>query len=327
MTSYYTCIPDLWKLTDTDDDGTADQRQVVHTGFGVKASLPHGLHGLAWGPDGKLYFSIGDRGYTSYSSEGETLHNPATGAVLRCNPDGTELEEIARGFRNPQELAFDQFGNLFTCDNNSNQGDKSRLVYVVPGGDSGWQMSYETMPADYPLGPWNMDKMWETPGGGQAAWILPPVAHIGTGPAGLAYYPGQGLPERYNGHFFLCDFADAPEASGIRSFAVKANGAGFEIQDEHTFISNILPTDLEFGLDQRIYVSDWIRGATSDGLGRIYTASFPEHIDAEAVQQTKALFSSGFAGAWSDQRFDRIASPRRYASTAASTVRAGRPWQ
>jgi quinoprotein glucose dehydrogenase len=291
---YYTCIPDLWKLSDHDDDGVADERQVIVTGFGVKASLPHGLHGLTWGPDGKLYFSVGDRGYQIETADGVTLHNSSTGAILRCNPDGSELEEVARGFRNPQELAFDRFGNLFTCDNNSNQGDQARLMYVMPGGDGGWQMAYETMPADYPLGPWNLDKLWETPDKGPAAWVLPPIAHVGIGPAGLAFYPGQGLPQRYQDHFFLCDFADAPEVSGVRSFAVRPEGAGFAIEDEHTFISNMLPTDIEFGFDQKVYVSDWIRGAESDGLGRIYAGRFADQVKAEQVAETKAWFAGGF---------------------------------
>jgi quinoprotein glucose dehydrogenase len=310
---YYTCIPDLWKLTDKDDDGIADSRRSLHTGFGVNASLPHGLHGLAWGPDGKLYFSIGDRGYHIESSDAGTMHSPATGAVLRCNPDGSELEQVARGFRNPQELAFDRFGNLFTCDNNSNQGDRSRLIYVVPGADYGWHMSYETMPPDYPLGPWNMDKLWETPGAGHAAWVLPPIAHIGTGPAGLAYFPilspaasGGGLPDRYEDHFFLCDFVDAPEASGVRSFSVGPVGAGFQVDDVHTFISNFLPTDIEFGLDQKIYISDWIHGATSDGLGRIYTVSYPAHIDADKVKSTQELFARGFDTLRSDELIELL---------------------
>ena len=292
---YYTCIPTLWKLTDTNDDGSADQREALLTGFGVNASLPHGLHGLAWGPDGKLYFSIGDRGLNVATQEGPTLQLPATGAVLRCNPDGTELEEVARGFRNPQELAFDERGNLFTCDNNSNLGDKSRVVYVVPGGDSGWHMSYETMPDDFPLGPWNMDKMWETADAARAAWVLPPLAHVGSGPAGLAFYPGIGLEDRYQNHFFLCDFADAPEVSGVRSFALDSLGAGFQIRDQHTFVSNMLPTDIEFGLDQKIYISDWIRGAMSDGLGRIYKFSSPQHIDAAVVKETQRLLGDGMS--------------------------------
>jgi len=270
----YTCIPDLWQFTDANEDGISDDRDSLITGFGVKASLPHGLHGLIQGPDGKIYFSVGDRGYKIKTAEDGVLHNPSTGAILRCNPDGSQLEEIARGFRNPQELAFDDFGNLFTCDNNSNQGDQARLIYVMPGTEAGWEMAFETMPAEFPLGPWNLDRLWETVSKHGSAAVLPAIAHIGIGPAGFASYPGVGLPDRYQQHFFLCDFADAPETSGIRSFALEPSGAGFKIRDQHTFIGNILPTDIEFGPDQSVYISDWIRGADSDGLGRIYKAEF-----------------------------------------------------
>ena len=131
---YFTCIPDLWLLRDQNNDGVADVQLLLSSGYGVRfAFRGHDLHGLIVGPDGRLYFSIGDRGY--HLPNGKV--DPASGAVFRCDLDGKNLEVVATGLRNPQELAFDDFGNLFTGDNNSDSGDKARWVYVVPGGDSG----------------------------------------------------------------------------------------------------------------------------------------------------------------------------------------------
>jgi quinoprotein glucose dehydrogenase len=192
------------------------------------------MHGLVMGPDGRVYFSIGDRGYNVWTVEGRHLFRPDTGAVFRCELDGSNLEVFAYGLRNPQELAFDDFGNLFTGDNNSDSGDQARWVYVVEGGDTGWRMYYQYL-SD--RGPWNREKLWHPYHDGQAAYIVPPIINITNGPSGLAYYPGVGLPDRYKGHFFLCDFRGGPANSGVQSFAVEPNGASFKLVDSHQFLS------------------------------------------------------------------------------------------
>jgi quinoprotein glucose dehydrogenase len=265
---FYTCIPKLWKLRDEDGDGVADQRDALHHGYGVRVAFRgHDMHGLIMGPDGRVYFSIGDRGYNVETKEGTQLVRPDTGAVFRCEPDGTGLEVFAYGLRNPQELAFDDYGNLFTGDNNSDSGDQARWVYVVEGGDTGWRMYYQYLDD---RGPWNREKLWHPQHEGQAAYIIPPVANLGDGPSGLVHYPGVGLPERYKDHFFMCDFRGGPSNSGIRSFAVKPKGASFELVDSHEFIWKILGTDIDFGYDGSIYISDWVNGWDGLGKGRIY---------------------------------------------------------
>jgi len=149
------------------------------------ALLGHDLHGLIVGPDRRLYFSCGDRGFHVETPDGVIEHHH-TGGVLRCNLDGTGLEVVHTGLRNPQELAFDDHGNLWTCDNNSDSGDKARWVNVVPGGDSGWRYSYQWIERPVSPGPWNLEKLWHPMHAGQPAYIVPPIANVTSGPSGLA---------------------------------------------------------------------------------------------------------------------------------------------
>ena len=213
---------------------------------------------------------------------------------MRCNPDGSELEVYAMGLRNPQELAFDECGNLFTVDNNSDAGDKVRCVYVVQGGDSGWRIGYQFGTAEGVRGPFMAEKMDDPQWQGQAEFMMPPVANLANGPSGLTYYPGLGLPERYNKHFFLCDFRGSSGGSGIHSFECKPKGATFEMVDRHQFIWSVLATDVDFGMDNAIYLTDWVEGWEKPNKGRIWKVSYPALAKDPAVQETKKIMAEGF---------------------------------
>ncbi len=290
---WYTCIPDLWLLEDTKGTGRADVKKSLHTGFGVHVSfIGHDMHGLRYGPDGRLYFSIGDRGL-NVETNGKTISAPDTGSVLRCNPDGSELELFATGLRNPQELAFDEFGNLFTGDNNADGGDAARWVHLVEGGDSGWRIGYQYMKG---LGTWNEEKLWHTQPTNTASYLLPPLAHIANGPSGLTYHPGTSLlPEKFAQHFFLCDFRGSGGGSGIHAFQNKPRGASFELVNRQQFVWSVLATDCDFGPDGGFYVSDWVEGWGLTNKGRIYKLFDPSKLDDSAVKEVKKLLAEGFA--------------------------------
>ena len=310
---YYTCIPSLWRLRDEDGNRRAEVREELSTGYGVNiALLGHDLHGLRIGPDGRLYFSSGDRGFHVQTEDGVLAH-PHTGAVLRCELDGSGLEVFATGLRNPQELVFDELGNLWTGDNNSDGGDKARWVHVVEGSDSGWRYSYQWLTDPVLRGPWNDEKLWHPHHPGQAAYLLPPVANLASGPSGLTYDRGTGLPARYARHFFLCDFRGDPAYSGIHAFTVEPRGAGWELGPVEWMLRNGLPTDVDFGPDGSLYVSDWVNGWDKPGKGRVFRIFDPEALapdTAELLQRGAGSLDGSDLGALlahPDQRVRQLA--------------------
>ncbi len=300
---YFTCIPDLYELQDTTGDNHADVKKSLATGFGPTVQyLGHDLHGLRMGPDGKLYFSMGDRGFVVTTKEGRKLEYPNTGAVLRCDLDGRNLEVVHSGLRNPQEIAFDDYGNLFTFDNDSDSGDRARWVYVVEGGESGWHGGFQ-YGTDYHTpevrqgnrGAWNVERMWEPYWPGQPAFIVPPLANFGNGPAGLTHYPGIGFTDKYKNHFFCCDYTSSHISSKIWMLTVTPQGASFEVSKPEVFISGLVPSDCEFGPDGAFYWSDWTGGWAPPNKGRIFRVTDPEAMKNPQVAQARKLLAEGFA--------------------------------
>ena len=302
---YFSCIPSLYLLKDTNDDQKADVKEVLSTGYGARAQfLGHDLHGLLMGPDGKLYFSIGDRGVNVTNMEGKKVESFNSGCVLRCDPDGKNLEIVHRGLRNPQELAFDNYGNMFTYDNNSDSGDQARWVQIVEGGDSGWRCGYqygtlmhnETVPQGN-RGPWNTERIWEIPTPDQPApaYIVPPLLHFGNGPSGLTHYPGIGLNDKYQDHFFACDFTANPSNSKIWTLAVKPKGASYEVTDLHPFVQNMVPTDCDFAPDGAFYWLDWVGGWDVPHKGRIFRVTDEAEMTKPIIAETEKLLASDFS--------------------------------
>ncbi len=293
-TVWYTDIPNVWMLKDEKGSGYATSKKSLAYGFGVRnAFMGHDLHGLKLGPDGRLYFSIGDRGTHVKTSDGRLIDNPDSGAVFRCNQDGSNLEIFCTGLRNPQSLSFDRYGNLFTGDNNADSGDKARWEYIVEGGDYGWRIGWQYIKQTTSLGAFNAEKMWHEQNPEQPKYQLPPVGLIAAGPSGNVYYPGTGMPDRYKEHFFLCDFTGGITAK-VHSFNVQPRGAYFEMVDRAVLIEGCLCTDVCWGVNGGLYVSDWVEGWTKTGKGRIYRLFEEKSAQEPIVAEVKKLLAEGF---------------------------------
>ena len=128
-------------LRDGDGDGRADEEQVIISG------LPNRVHqnnGLAFGPDGKLYFTNGSTCNLCHEKDERSA------TILRSNLDGSGLEVYALGLRNPYDLAFDGEGGLWATANEHDlfepaddgltplRDPPEELNYIVEGGHYGW---------------------------------------------------------------------------------------------------------------------------------------------------------------------------------------------
>ncbi len=289
---WWTCIPNLWHFADKDGDGKADSRDKLLSGFGVKVAFRgHDMHGLRFGPDGKLYWTIGDRALNVKSREGRVWEVSDTGAVLRANPDGSDFEVFATGLRNPHELAFDEWGNLFTGDNNSDGGDAARFLQIAEGADYGWRMTYQYLDD---RGPWNRELLWDQKEAPKARYIIPPIANISNGPAGLTYNPGTGLGKKYAGSFFLSDFRGGAGASVVHEIKLEPAGAWQHLKKRHDFVKGVLTTDVEFGTDGALYVLDWVESWSGVNKGRIFKFTAAD-ADVAKQAEVKKLIADGMA--------------------------------
>jgi len=292
--------PDLWRIRDTNGDGYGNDKKSILHGFGTNIGFNgHGMSGLTTGPDGRLYWAIGDVGLSVVDNEGKRWHYPRQGMILRSEPDGSDFEVFAAGLRNTHEFVFDKYGNLITVDNDGDHaGEFERLVYLVSGSDSGWRLNWQFGKYNDPKNNnYNvlMDEEYFKPRfEGQAAHLLPPLDRYISGPSGMTYNPGTALSEEWKDHFFVGKFVGSPTNSGIHAFTLKESGASFQLEKDEQILEGLLPTSLDFGPDGAIYFTDWIEGWTLKQKGRIWKFDTPNESESPVRMETKSLLDEDF---------------------------------
>jgi putative membrane-bound dehydrogenase-like protein len=284
---YVTVAPDLVRLRDTNDDGVANEREIVAHGFGMHiAYAGHDMHGPRIGPDGRIYWSIGDKGVNVTSKEGVKWFYPHEGCVLRCEPDGTGFEVFAHGLRNMQEIAFDDYGNLFGVDNDADlPGEKERFVYITERSDSGWRCGHQYQKSE---SRWMREGLWKPAHATQPKFITPPLQNYSNGPAGFIHEPGTALGASLRGHFILNQFP----AGQMTAFQIAPSGASFVMNNERVIHSGIMGIGLAFTPQGSLIMTDWSGGYPIDEIGHIWTADDPASENSPERLETAKLLAS-----------------------------------
>jgi putative membrane-bound dehydrogenase-like protein len=205
--------PDLVVLEDTDQDGRADKRTVLLAGFGHTDN--GSLHGLTLGPDGWLYLTLGQPdGYKLKRADGTFLEGKS-GALLRCRPDGSDVEVVARGFENLVEVEFMPTGEIIGTDNwfsRPQAGQRDALVHLLEG-------------AVYPLNAHAQIESRAFNSGG----LLPPIAlYPAVALSGIARYRGGQFPSRFRDLLFTAQF----NARKVVSHRLQRSGSTFRSEEE-----------------------------------------------------------------------------------------------
>ncbi len=267
--------PDLWRIKEN-KSGLGEKLTSISHGYGIHIGFSgHGMSGIEVGPEGKIYWQIGDIGFNGVGPDGQKWEHPNSGVIVRSNPDGSDFEVFAYGNRNTHEFVFDEYGNMISEDNDGDHpGESERIVYVVNGADIGWRSNWQygkyRDPDNNGYKVWMDEKMYVPRFEGQAAYILPTIKNFVNGPTGFVYNPGTALGEEFNNSFFVAEFVGNPTRSGIHAFRLKPNGASFEFVDSKMILSGVLATGLDFGPDGALYLGDWIDGWDTKDYGRIW---------------------------------------------------------
>ena len=241
--------------------------------FDIEEEIVHGLcgfdhhqsSGVTLSHDGWLFVPAGDNDNRGEGSDGSRATVLRTGAIFRMRPDGSHLQEFARGFRNPyRDVQFDHFYNMFHVDNDQEDGSKFqgvRLMHIAEGADYGWRLYPEAIccQSDFVRGA----VFGEKPG------KMPSMLKTGRGaPAGLLIYQGTAFPEFFRG---LLIYPDVYRKL-VRAYEIEQQGSTFRVKREFVLMQSdddlFRPCQAVVGPDGAIYIVDW--RTPSGGAGRVW---------------------------------------------------------
>ena len=307
--------PDMWRLKDTDGDGYAEERTSISHGYNVHIGFGgHGMSGAEMGPDGRLYWGIGDVGFNGTGPDGKEWKYPNQGVIVRSELDGSNFEVFARGLRNTHEFVFDKYANIISEDNDGDHaGESERLVYIVEGSDTGWRINWQfgkyNDPRNNDYKVWMDEKLNVPRWDGQAAYITPCIRNYVNGPTGMLYNPGTALSPEWKDHFFLVEFVGNPSRSGIHAFTLKPAGATFDFDQDQKVIGGILPTGIDWGPDGALYAGDWIEGWSVKEYGRVWKLEDPKGKDWDERLSTQELITADYKAMSDDVLYGHLFHP------------------
>jgi putative membrane-bound dehydrogenase-like protein len=279
--------PNVFVLTDTDGDGVADKRELLFTGISGR-DHDHGVHAFVFGPDGKLYFNMGNESKQLYypmtrevslhgdiekapmkpviDLDGNEVNNHGKpyrmGMVFRCNLDGSEVETLAWNFRNNYEVAVDSFGTLWQSDNDDDGNRGVRINYLMEFGNYGfsdemtgatWQAGWEVARSRGAQADEKVFYEWHQYDPG----VVPNLLHTGAGsPTGIIAYEGKLLPSVFRNQLIHCDAG--PRV--VRAYLLQPSGAGYKAETKDILTTAdtwFRPSDVCAAPDGSIVVADW----------------------------------------------------------------------
>ena len=217
----------------------------------------HGWRYIAFGPEGKLYVSIG--------APCNVCDRPGFAEIIRMNPDGSDRETFARGIRNSVGMAWHpETGDLWFTDNGRDMlGDDIPSCELNHAPRAGLHFGFPYCHAGEVSDPEFGDEA-------RCDEFVPPAQSLGphVAPLGLRFYTGSQFPAEYAGQVFIAEHGswNRSEKIGYRITLVRLDGD--RAVSYETFAEGWLkdgdvsgrPVDLEIMPDGSMLVSDDLAG-------------------------------------------------------------------